>query len=67
MNSLRTNRSMSPERNEDVVQPGTLIDMSERVTFILKASNTAGVIVLGSVTSPCNTELITEDAKEANE
>ena len=57
---------MSPERNKDVVQPGTLIVMCERFRFI-QASNTAGVIMFFSVKFLCSTEPITEDAKEANE
>ena len=57
---------MSPERNKDVVQPGTIIVMSERVRFIW-ASNTAGVIMFVSVNSLCSAEPITEDAKEGNE
>ena len=59
-------RSMSPERDKDVVQPGTLIVMSERTRFNW-ASNTAGVIMFFSVKSLCSTEPIAEDAKKANE
>ena len=65
MISLWQNRSMSPERNEDVVQPGTLIVMSERGRLIW-ASNTAGVIMFFSVKSLCSAKPSTEDAKEAN-
>ena len=54
---------MSPERNKDVVQPGTFFVMSERVRFIW-SSNTAGVIMF--VRSLCSAEPITEDAMEAN-
>ena len=57
---------MSPEKNKNVVQPGTLIVMCKRVRFIW-ASNTASVIMFVSVNSFRNTEPITEDAKKPNE
>ena len=56
---------MSPERNKDVVQPGTLIVMSERVRFIW-ASNTAGVIMFSSVKSLSRAESVAENAKNVN-
>ena len=56
---------MSPEGKNDVVQSGTLVVMSEGVRLI-RASNTASVIVLCSVKSPCSARPVTEDAKEAN-
>ena len=56
---------MSPEGKKDVVQSGTLVVMSDRVKLI-RASNTASVIVLCSAKSPCSARPVTEDAKEAN-
>ena len=57
---------MAPQRNKDVLLPGTLIVMSERVRLIW-ASNTTGVIMFRSVKSLCSAETITEDAEEANQ
>ena len=57
---------MSPERNKNVVQPGTFIVMCERVRFIW-ATNTARIIVLFSLKCLCSAEPITQDAKETNE
>ena len=51
-------RGMSPERNKNVVQPGTFIVMCERVRFIW-ASNTTCVLVFPSVKSLCRAEPIT--------
>ena len=48
---------MSPERQKDVIQPGTLIVMSEGVTCIW-ASNTACVIMFFSVKSQCSNLLL---------
>ena len=56
---------MSPEGKKDVVQSGTHVVMSEGVRLI-RASNTASVIVLCSVKSPCIAQPVTEDAKESN-
>ena len=66
MISLWQYRSMSPERNKDVVHRGTFIVMSQRAKFI-SASNTAAVIMLVSVKFLCSTETIPEDAKKASE
>ena len=56
---------MSPEGKKDVVQSGTHVAMSEGVRLV-RASNTASVIVLCSVKSPCSAQPVAEDAKEAN-
>ena len=66
MISLWHYRSMSSERNNNVVHPGTLIVMSERVRFIW-ASNAARVVMLFSMKSLCNAEPITQDSGETNE
>ena len=45
-------------RMKDVIQPGTLVEMSEGVRFIW-VSNTASVVILCSVKSPRSTRPIT--------
>ena len=66
MITMRRDWSMSPERDKNVVQPGTFITMCEKVRLIW-TSNTTGVLVFLSVKSLCSAEPITKDAQEAHE